>query len=145
MLMNDLCLIDTNLLVYSETPESEFFTRAVKFMEKAILTHNTTISLQNLTEFYAIMTGAKTGHPEARDQVINKINWFVNSELFQIIRPTPQTAKTLIDQLRKFPVSGKDIHDVFLAATMIDNGINTIYTADTKIFKKLGLQAINPL
>ncbi len=69
----------------------------------------------------------------------------LSSGYYQLIFPIKQTPETIFTLLEKYPVKGQEIYDLYLAATAIDNGINTIYTADQKVFLKLGLNAINPL
>lgn len=143
---SDIGLVDTNILIYSDDVSSIFHQEAKRLIEDNIDAGSLVLSQQNLTEFFAITTDPRRSpKPQsANDRKILIANW-LKSGIFRLILPTPNTMVVLYGLIEKFPASGQDIFDVYLAATMLDNGIKTIYTADTKIFSKLGLRAINPL
>ena len=145
MTNNYTTLVDTNILVYSHNELSPHYEKSKYFLEENLLGGKLVISLQNLIEYYSVVTNPKNpGHYSdvslARDQVKRWIRFFP-----KVLLPQIQTASTVLTLLEKFPAKGAEVHDVHLAATMIDNGIDTICTADEKIFKKLGLKTINPL
>jgi predicted nucleic acid-binding protein len=51
----------------------------------------------------------------------------------------------MLDLLAHRSVRGGRIFDLFLAATMLDNGVHTIYTENVRDFKGLkGIEVINP-
>lgn len=53
-------------------------------------------------------------------------------------------AKMLRDR-GQHPVTGQDIHDLHLAATMISNGIKKIYTFNAKDFEPIpGIEVLDP-
>ena len=139
-------LVDTNILVYATDSASEYHRKARAFLEKNIPRGNLILSLQNLTEFYSLITNPKIfvdtfTSKEAREE-IKKI---ILGKHYQLILPLKETPFTVLKLLSRYKAKGREIHDILLAAVMIDNKINTIYTADTKIFSKLDLKAINPL
>ena len=141
--MNNSALIDTNILVYSVHPGSPYHSKAKKLLEEALPTRRLAISLQNITEFFAITTSKKyLSNPFSVDEAVANLEIFAAS--CQLILPSVRTKDTFFSLLRRAKVTGQDVHDVHLAATMLDNGINTIYTADPKIFKALGVEAIDP-
>jgi predicted nucleic acid-binding protein len=143
---NQLALVDTNILVYAFNPLSPFQKQARLFLEKVLPSKNIVLSIQNLTELYAVMTSKKAFiRPLTASQAQMIISEILFHKDFQILLPTQKTPSTLLDLLKQFPAKGAQIHDIHLAAVMIDHKITTIYTADTTIFKKLGLTAINPL
>ena len=139
-------LVDSNLLVYSENKDSPFFDSSNDFLTKNFSYGRLFVAQQNLVEFYAIVTDPKRAlNPKTADQATQVIKSWIKGEIFRIISPSKRSLESLVNLLRIYPAKGQEIFDVYLAATMIDNDIATIYTADTKIFKKLGLKAVNPL
>lgn len=142
--MNKPFLVDTNILVYSVNGSSIYHEKAKLFLENYFPKREITLSIQNLVEFFATVTNKK--HFPVPMPVTKAIE---NLELFSVSSKTIldnlKTGFTLISLLKKHPVLAQDIHDLHLAAVMIDNNIDTIYTADPKIFSRLGLKAINPL
>ena len=143
---NKLALIDTNILIYASDESSIFQDKARRFLEKKLPFKNLCLTIQNLTEFYAIVTNPKrVKNSLNQNQALKTIKSYLDSGLFQIIIPKPTTVIRITDLLGKYLIKDKEIHDLHLAAVMMDNGVKTIYTADTKIFNRLGLRAINPL
>lgn len=141
-----LALVDTNILVYSDDKNSPSYPAIKNFLEENLPKGVLAIAQQNICEFYAITTDSRrTSHPQTPADRILKISAWLQSGLFKTIGSTENTPATIIKLLTIYPAKGQEIFDVYLAATMIDNGIRKIYTADPKIFSKLGLQAINPL
>lgn len=147
MLMNSPTgLVDTNILIYAENETSPYHPQAKKFIESQAFNSSLAISPQIMVEFYSIMTNpALTLRADKPEQIIIKLELILNSGMFKVILPNEKTPHTILRLLRKVAIKGKDVHDLHLAATMLDNQIETIYTADTKIFHQLGLNAINPL
>lgn len=143
---SQLVLIDTNILIYASDESSVFQEKARRFLEKKLPFKNLCLTIQNLTEFYAIVTNPKrVKNSLNQNQAIRAIKSYLNSGLFQIIIPKPATVFRITALLDKYLIKNREIHDLHLAAVMMDNEVKTIYTADTKIFNRLGLRAINPL
>ena len=145
MTSDSVALVDTNILVYSYNQLSPNYEKAKRFLEEDISNGNLVTSLQNLVEYYSVITNPKTpGH--LSDTNLAKIQIEKWLGIFpKILVPQTQTATTISALLKRFPVKGADIHDVHLAATMMDNNVKTIYTADDKIFRQFKLKVINPL
>jgi predicted nucleic acid-binding protein len=139
-------LVDTNMLVYAADSESPFHQKARKFLEDNALVVDFVLSIQNLTEFYAVVTNPKKFTTPLRPAEARKeIGRFISDGFYTIIAPAAKTPATLVGLLEKYPAKGAEVHDVNLSATAISNTIDTIYTADTKVFSRLGLLAVNPL
>ena len=142
--MNSLCLVDTNILVYSVHLNSLYHTQAKRFLEEQLPLRTLAVTLQNLTEFFAITTNKKY-LPSAlsTSEAIKNMEIFTSS--CSLLLPTQHTRSTLFSLLSKSNVSGQNVHDIHLAALMLDNNVSTIYTLDVEVFKRVGLTAINPL
>ena len=64
---------------------------------------------------------------------------------FQIIYPQKEDINTALYFAQERKIKGRKIFDLYLIATMLSNGVDTIYTAndkDFKIFKEI--KAVNP-
>ena len=62
----------------------------------------------------------------------------------EVITPLPQTYERYHDLILNSRNSS-DLFDYFLAATMLDNDIGRILTANTKDFSRIpGIEAVNP-
>jgi predicted nucleic acid-binding protein len=92
------------------------------------------VTLQILCEFYAIVTNARRVlKPRSSSDALTAI-----SDMLSFLRmlPVPVTA---IDEvralLRRRPVTGGDIFDLQIVATMKLNAISRIYTFNTNDFK----------
>jgi len=137
-------LVDTNILVYSIDPLSPFHLKAKSFLEKITPFSNLVISIQNLMEFYAVSTSRRhISKPFSTKEATQNLRGL--AALYPLIFPKKTMFETFLQLVQKMPIIGQEAHDAHLAALMLDNDIGTIYTADTKIFAKLGLKAINPL
>lgn len=144
--MNDKTAVDTNILIYATNRNSIFHKKAKLFLEKSLPSKTLSLTTQNIAEFYAIITNGKIiEKPLNQNQAIKVIQAFIKSGYFQIITPKNTTLFLLLQLLKRYSVKSREIHDLHLAATLIDNGIKTIYTADVTVFKRLGLSAVNPL
>ncbi|MBI3576902.1 PIN domain-containing protein [Candidatus Gottesmanbacteria bacterium] len=138
-------LVDSNLLIYSSDNSSVYQRAARRFLAESP-DIQFFLTIQNLTEFYAIVTNPKrVNHSVSQVQAIVALEAFIASGIFHILFPTDHTPARLIELLQNNHVKDSEIHDVHLAAVMKDNRVDTIYTADTAIFTRLGLRAINPL
>ena len=51
----------------------------------------------------------------------------------------------ILSLVEQRPITGQDIHDLHLAATMLSNGVTKIYTFNTKDFEPIpGIEVMNP-
>ncbi len=142
---NSRALVDTNIIVYATDVTSIYHVRAKEFLERMIPAKKLVVALQNLTELYALLTNKKKiPHylkPSEAERILAAI---IHGGDYTIITPTNQTPIRLLSLLKSYPAKGAEVHDVHLAAVMNDHGVSTIYTADTSVFKKLKLNAIDP-
>lgn len=141
-------LIDTNILVYANNKDSPFHAickalvgRAVNGKLKAAL------SVQNLIELYAVITDKRrVEHPLSPVKANELVIFYKNQPYIQIITPNSQTLDTVTRLLAKYHPKSQSIFDCFLAATMIDNEVYKIYTANSDHFKPFSsITTINPL
>lgn len=140
-------LIDTNILVYANNKDSEFHNICKSIVEKAIKHEiEAVIAVQNLIELYAIITDKKrVEHPLSPVKAKELIEFYKSSNI-RIIAPTPKTIDSIINLIEKHNPKSQSIFDYLLAATMMDSGVFSIYTANNEHFKHFdSITAINPL
>lgn len=140
---NTSCLVDTNILVYFLDEKSSFHPRASEVMaamSKGIFEGY--IAQQNIIECAnTLLSQGKQEHGTVIRTVIELYESFDS----RIIIPLDTTTLTFSDLLSDMPTRKKEIFDVFLAATMIDNGIQTIITNNDKDFTGIkGISVYNP-
>jgi len=141
-------LIDTNILVYANNKDSEVHAICKAVVEKAVNGEiEAATSIQNLIELYAVITDKKrVEHPLTPEQAKELIGFYQENNHIRIIVPTPHTVGTIKQLIEKHAPKSQSIFDCLLVATMLDNGIHTVYTADSNDFKKFdSITIINPL
>ncbi len=92
------------------------------------------MTLQILCEFYSIVTNARRVlKPRSSADTLTAISHML---AFLRVLPVPVTAIDEVSALlRRRPVTGGDIFDLQIVATMKLNGISRIYTFNTDDFK----------
>jgi len=140
-------LVDTNILVYANNRDSSHHVVSKKLIEDALNGNiEAVLSIQNLTELYAIITDKKrVEHPLSCDKAKRIIELYVINDNISIIHPSYQTPYTITKLIEKYKPVGQSIFDYLLVATMFDNNITQIYTNNTKHFEHFEfLEVINP-
>ncbi|MDO8445284.1 MAG: type II toxin-antitoxin system VapC family toxin [Deltaproteobacteria bacterium] len=142
-------LLDTNILVYANNEDSPFHIPCKALVEKAINSQiRAAIAIQNLIELYAVITDKRrVEHPLSPLKAKELIDFYKDQEAIQGITPTSQTFNTVTELIAKHKPKAQSIFDYLLAATMIDNGVYEIYTANSDHFKPFSptIKTINPL
>lgn len=146
-MIDDLCLLDTNILVYATDIDSPFYQKDKDVRDN---THRGRIkgcvALQVLTEFYSVVTNPrKNKKPLSPVQARKEIeNYLKSPTIFKIfIKAT--TIEKMVELAEKYETKGQNVYDLQLTATMLDNGVRKIYTANEKdfvIFKEI--ETVNP-
>lgn len=136
MTISSPILFDTNILVSALDIDSPLFGIAQKLhdqVEEGKI--QGFITQQNLIELLAVTTDPKRmKRPLGVNIAIVEIEKYLSSQ-FQLISPKEETVLILMSLLKKYPVKGQRVFDVYLTATMLSNNIFSIVTANTKDFK----------
>jgi toxin-antitoxin system PIN domain toxin len=133
-------LIDANVLVYAMDADSPHHGASRSLLESARDTYGTVyVTLQTLCEFYSVVTNARrVSKPRSPADALAAISGLL---AFAHVLPVPSTTVNgLLDLLRRRLVTGGDVFDVHLVATMEASGILTIYTfnrGDFECFSEL--------
>ena len=143
---DDVVLFDTNILVYARDLESPNFQKAKELqhaVNEGVL--NAVITPQNLLEFYSVITNqAKSKKADSPKEAIVEIKKYLISP-FEVIVPLGNELEIVLRLIKDRNFRGRKIFDVYLVATMLSNGIKTIYTANERDFEMFGeIKVVNP-
>lgn len=131
--------IDTNVLIYSTFDDLEWdkYTQFTESLSKIAISGRTLfVSPQVLREFFAISTNSTIfKKPLTPKQATRQLREFL--ELFSLVYEKESTLHVLLELLDKYAVARQKIHDMNIVATMIDNGIFEILTANVMDFQQI--------
>lgn len=140
---DEICLIDTNILVYaydeSEGKKHEICKRLID--ECWRLREKYSISIQNLSEFYVVIT-KKIENPVPMEMAKEIIEDIIEFQNWILMDYDPRTILSAIELNMVYQVH---YWDALIAATMRENEIFSIYTEDGDFKNIPWLNVINPL
>ena len=136
---SELQLIDTNILVYAyDKSYLKKHRLAKKAVEESWLTQSGVLSIQNLAEFYSIIT-REVEKPiaisKAKQIVLDLI------EGFEILKYSEKTIISAIDNQLIYRIP---FWDALIVATMEENSVDVIVTENEDFKKVEWLKVINP-
>ena len=138
-------LIDANVLVYAMDADAPQHAASRALLDAARDTSATLyVTLQILCEFYSIVTnGRRVPKPRSPADALGAISGLLT---FLQVLPVPVHAvEGLLGLLRRHPVSGGDIFDLQIVATMTANGVQRIYTFNSDDFEAYSeLEVVTP-
>ena len=142
-MQEELCLIDTNILVYAYSGTDERKSElAFELLEDCFDREESfAVCLQNLSEFFFVVTKHVERKLSAEDakKITQDIIDFKGFKKIQYDENTLFRAMNFVDNYKV------DFWDALIASTMIDNGIVNIYTENVKDFSKIpGINVVNP-
>lgn len=130
--------VDTNILCYANSPQSEFGNQAFYRMKDLIEANNILVISTQVIREYA--------HVTLRDVLYKKLDLLENIEIvqrniarfirdFEVIQ---ESEKTLVNWLQLLPrlTTNKDVFDFNIAATLQAHGIHHILTHNVNDFSK---------
>jgi predicted nucleic acid-binding protein len=128
-------IVDANILIYAMDADAPQHAASRALLEAA-RTGSTRIyvTLQILCEFYSVVTNARRVlKPRSPADTLNAISILLS---FLHVLPTPTySVQMWLDLLRRRRVTGGDVFDLQLVATMLGNGVQRIYTFNADDFK----------
>jgi predicted nucleic acid-binding protein len=137
-----MVFVDTNILVYLSTPESEFHKDALKRVQAVRnMRDEFAISNQILREYMVVKTRS-IGVPESKllDEVVTAVNSYRSS--FQVFEETSASFEHLTRMVNQYNLRGKIIHDANIAAVMLAHGVTQIFTNNGADFERFGADGI---
>lgn len=127
--------IDTNVLVYASIIESPFHQAARQALAVAQSHYGSLwISSQVIREFLVVLTRPQTFSDLPHDVVLRQVADFC--QRFQIADDSAAVRQYLLSLIDALQISGKQIHDANIVATMQAYGIGTLLTHNTKDFQR---------
>lgn len=142
-----MLLFDTNVLVYAHDPISKHYKKALKLRETALKGELAAcISCQNIVELYSVLTNpVKLSKPYAPATAAELCELYIWSKNLRKIVPTGETYSKALRLADRVEITSTKIFDCLLVATALENGVNTIYTENTKDFRQFkSIRAVNP-
>ena len=137
----DMVFFDSNIFIYAETREDAHHEEAKSLRDLALTGQvSACISPQILSEFSSVVTSEGRGgprRPHSASDAADVIRKYDESEDIASIYPGPGTVGMMLTLLEAHPVSGARIHDLRIAATMLENGVTQVATYDTHVFAQL--------
>ena len=139
-------LIDTNVLVYADVPESEFHQRARALRDLALAGDiSCVVAQQNLVEYAAILSDSRrVAKAVPLKAIARTLAAYEQSAGIKIITPNDGTLGYFMELLNSGKALGQHIFDTYLVATMLSNGVDLIYTADHGFKKFKSIKVVNP-
>ncbi|MDP3027755.1 MAG: PIN domain-containing protein [Nanoarchaeota archaeon] len=140
MKKEEVFLVDTNLIVYAYEKENSLRKKkSLEILEKCYKKEIVlAVSNQNLAEFSVVSLKKLKLDANIVKDIVKDIS---NFEGFKKINYKRKTILSAIDILEEYKMS---FWDSLIAATMIENGILSIYTENSKDFKIPSLNVVNP-
>jgi predicted nucleic acid-binding protein len=142
--------IDTNLLVYAHNTASTFHRQAAAFLERVMNDRDEAgnlsvcIPAQVLMEFVHVVTWQRLENPLSLSEALLVVEDYVDTGITIIYQRQTQL-RTFLDLLSA-TTTRKKVFDVALAATLQDNGVSGLYTANIADFQEFDfLEVTNPL
>ena len=131
-------LADTNVLIYALDADAPHHTAARALIEAARDGATTLyVTSQILCEFYSVVTNARrVAKPRSPAEALDAISDLLT---FLHVLPVPAlVVESWMGLARRHPVTGADVFDLQIAATMQANDVRRIYTFNTGDFEMIG-------
>jgi predicted nucleic acid-binding protein len=135
-------IVDANVLVYALDADAPQHAAARALLETGRNGSTTLyVTSQILCEFYSIVTNARrVPKPRSSADALSAIAGLLG---FLHVLPVPvHTVDGWLDLLHRHPVTGRDVFDLQIVATMLANGVQRIYTfnmGDFEVFSELSI------
>jgi predicted nucleic acid-binding protein len=139
------CAVDTNILLrrsQDSSPQSSAADNAINRL--VYLGFELHLFPQNIREFWN--TATRPAKNNGLGYSITEVEAAVKrlESTFTILRDKESTYDIWRDLVVKHQVSGVQVHDCFIAASMKAHGINDLLTFNSSDFTRYGINAIDP-
>ena len=131
--------IDTNVLFYSLNRSNPYHVEARETLAKLVEKQSAVVTQQNLVELAAALT--RRGVPPGA--AVKYARGFL--EAIPVLRPTTETIGVFLKEMESKSPIGVRLFDLYLATTLISNGVELLYTYNEKDFSGIsGLKVWKP-
>ncbi len=129
-------LIDTNVLAYAFDTENAEKRAVAKNLILQSMKKGGSVTLQNLTECFAVLSRHGLSASKTMKILVGM------SKKFKVHTPEISSFEYATELVYLYKI---DFWDAMIAAVMLQNAILTVYTENTKDFRKIpGIMVINP-
>jgi len=142
-----MVLLDTNILVYASNKSSSLFEKAKKIRDSALKGKlDACISLQNLSEFYSVITSSKrVEKPLIPQEAKREVEKYLRCLAIRKLTVKPSTVFSTMKLAEKYNVRKQNIYDAQIVAIMMENKVTRILTRNTDDFSLFReIEAENP-
>ena len=142
--LSDPAFVDTNVLVYAADESAAFHGACQHLLDRAADgALQLVLSPQILSEFVAVVT-----NPNVMPRPLSPDDAYAHAEqlgsICRVVTPMPAVVQRWISLLRQTGISGKRVHDMLHVATMLESGIEQIYTYDSGFVSVPGITVLDP-
>jgi predicted nucleic acid-binding protein len=135
-------IVDANVLAYASNADNPKYSASRALLDEA---RDPAVTLyvtpQILCEFYSVITNPRrVATPSSPTVALQVLSALVALPGISILPITPRAVTALLELMRRHPVTGPEIFDLQIAATMRANNVSRIYTfnaADFEMFPEL--------
>ena len=139
-------LVYTNILIYSTLSADARNERA----QGILALRNSPnvklyVSVQNLAEMYPNLTGPKNSHPDTPELARRKIESIAGLAALNVLPVTLTISRRALQLCERYSVTRQRYFDLQLVATMLEEGIDTVLTENSKDFERIEeISVVNP-
>lgn len=139
-------LVDTNVLIYATLEADPRYARAREVLSLRFSpTIQLCVSVQNLAEMYPNLTGSKNSLPDTPEIARRKIESIAGLEGIIVWPLSLSITRRALSLCQDYKISRQRYFDMQLAATMLEEGIDTVLTENSKDFEGIeGIRVVNP-
>jgi toxin-antitoxin system PIN domain toxin len=140
----EIAFVDTNVLVYAADESAVHHLKCAKLLERGLDGELTLcLSPQILAEFVSVASNPNLlPHPLSAEEARNHAEALVDA--FRVVVANEGVTRRFLELLRVTGAGGKRVHDILHAATMLENGIQTVFTFDAGFTRIPGVEARTP-
>lgn len=138
--------VDTNILIYAHREETEQHLVARKLISDYAEGNSPwALAWPCLYEFLRVVTHVKVFHPPTPIPLAWEIvTSLLDSPSLLLLTETERHRHVLADLLSSVKPAGNILHDVHIAALLLEHGVSEILTADEDFRRFPGLKTTNP-
>jgi toxin-antitoxin system PIN domain toxin len=140
-------LIDTNVLVYALFSGAPNHAASRALVDQAqVAGAGLCVAPQTMAEFFAVVTNPRRVNPaKSAADALSAAEAIVAMPGMSVVPAPADVVTRWVQLVRQRPVTGAKVFDVQLVATMLANGISTIYTFNVPDFQPFQqIQVLTP-
>lgn len=145
--MSERAVLDTNVIIHGLDPKSPLYAPCAALLQHAATADaGLCVASQVLGEFYAIVTDRRrVAEPRKPEEALDAIAALLERPGLEVLPVPTDVVSRWTELVRRHPVTGGDVFDLQLVATMLGNGVRCIYTFNVDDFTPFAeLEVLRP-